>query len=367
MTVAASLPLAAASAQPSLAELAEQCVKCGLCLPHCPTYRVMGAEGESPRGRIAYASALDLRVVEPTPILRAQLDDCLACGTCEIVCPTKVRYDDLIVGTRAAIGATRDETFRTRIARRSAQWRWLWRLLQRLPLGLPKPARVSSASRAGANSTVTLFRGCVASSLDSDTQAAAVKVLAAIGFDVIVPDEPHCCGALDRHAGDVGRADQLAARARSVVARGDVVLTSATGCHRDIAAHVDSRAIDVLALIARHTLPPLKARRVKVAWLAPCTQPHAAPADVVRTLVARIPGVEWTSLPLQPRCCGAAGVYFVDHRHIAEPLRQEKLDQIAAIKPDVVLTTNIGCRLYLQRKLDIPVMHPIQLIADALP
>ena len=102
--------------------------------------------------------------------------------------------------------------------------------------------------------------------------------------------------------------------------------------------------------------------------MVPCTQTGSDAA----ALLARVPGLELTILPQQPRCCGAAGLYFMDHAEIAEPLREERLAQIRAVAPEVVFTTNIGCRLYLAaglRKLGLAtaVRHPITLIAESMP
>src|ERR1700722_11152309 len=86
--------------RPRIAELADQCVKCGLCVPLCPTYRVANTEAESPRGRIAFAQALASGAFEPSRTMIEHLDHCLACMTCERVCPSYVRYGELIVDTR---------------------------------------------------------------------------------------------------------------------------------------------------------------------------------------------------------------------------------------------------------------------------
>ena len=87
-----------------IAELADQCVQCGLCLPVCPTYALDQNEAESPRGRIAIASALARGLAEPTAELREHLDHCLGCLDCETVCPSKVQYGELLIETRAMLG-----------------------------------------------------------------------------------------------------------------------------------------------------------------------------------------------------------------------------------------------------------------------
>src|SRR5688500_7974031 len=167
--------------------LADQCVKCGRCLPHCPSYRVRAEEGQSPRGRIAYARALALGTLAPSPAVTSHLDGCLACGSCEIVCPSRVAFLDLLVGTRS--NAPRGRAARTiaRLARLLARRRSAWRLLRRMRFvgsfarWLPRASRLAAALEATggladpAASTaakpvpvpsrgrIAVFRGCIAS------------------------------------------------------------------------------------------------------------------------------------------------------------------------------------------------------------
>ena len=131
-----------------IAELADQCVQCGLCLPVCPTYALDRSEAESPRGRIAIAAALARGQADPTADLRAHLDHCLACLNCETVCPAQVRYGELLIETRSLIGPmpgrpqrlldllAQPRRLRTlrQIARRLGLARWKLRLARRRPL-----------------------------------------------------------------------------------------------------------------------------------------------------------------------------------------------------------------------------------------
>src|SRR5436190_12488806 len=227
---------AGARAQYEIAALADQCVRCGLCLPHCPSYRTTREEGDSPRGRIAFARALALDEALG-PALTGHLDRCLACGVCEDVCPSGVRYDELIGRTRALPGGRGRH-------RTGAGLRFVLRhpRLLRVALGLVRlarrvvgPGRIGKLSatlgslvahagdvRAGAppvaytpaagerRGAVALFRGCAAAVLDADTQRAAAEVLSRLGYDVHAPRESQCCGALARHAGATTEAERSA-------------------------------------------------------------------------------------------------------------------------------------------------------------
>jgi len=210
------VPAPSALTDPGLLDLADQCVMCGLCLPHCPTYRISLDEAESPRGRIALARALASGRILPGPSALQHLDQCLACLSCEKVCPSEVKYGEIITRSRAAQARIRprrgvldrvlsDPRKLVALARVGAWFRadrWLPLLGRRLPatsrLGalarampavpatdrdaLPKPGVRSRGA-------VAIFRGCVASVYDRDTHAAARVVLEALGYDVRIPDE----------------------------------------------------------------------------------------------------------------------------------------------------------------------------------
>lgn len=378
---------------------------CGLCLPHCPSYRVARMEGESPRGRIAYAKALATGAMAATPVLRSHLDDCLACGVCETVCPSHVQYRRIVVATRVLIEAPRAESpWRRRLrglARRPRLWRALQGLtrpvaalgldramarlaprmrpaleqLRALPAAATRPPAFSPA-RSARRGALALFRGCAAAALDADTHTASVAVLTRLGYDVHAPEGPLCCGALAHHAGDVATAERLERQSAEVLRDlpVDAVIGTASGCQDALSERVlaprGPATYDILGFLARDAMfagIKLRPARRRAALLVPCTQRGGDAA----ALLARVPELDLRLLPSQPRCCGAAGLYFIDHPEIAEPLRRERIAQIEAIAPDEVFTTNIGCRLYLgagllAHGLALPVRHPITLIAELL-
>ncbi len=395
-----------------IASLADQCVKCGLCQPVCPTYRVARTEAESPRGRIAFAQSLTNRELAPSASLVRHLDQCLACMSCERVCPSQVRYAELIVATRALLR----ERAPARFNRASMDWlirypRWLRAalvvldlpLLRRfvdsrigqgllravgldravrerphLPRGIPGSTTAASTRSRG---RVGLFLGCVASVVDRDVHAAARILLHALGYDVVVPPGQQCCGALALHDGDVDGAAKMAAPTRTAFEHAglDTVLVSASGCFGTLrenvfkATSIEPR--DIHQFLARdERLFALKFRPLAatVALHTPCTQANVVRSgDTIRDLLSRIPQLRIVVLPGEPGCCGAAGDYFLRHAGIADSLRDETLDSVQAVAPEMLVTSNVGCRIFLdnglrQRKTGIPVIHPIALLARQL-
>lgn len=389
-----------------IAALADQCVQCGACLPHCPTYQVARREGESPRGRIRFARALaEGRVMDEA--LFTQLDDCLACGNCERVCPAGVRYGELLDATRALPEVRASESrWRRWLRALATRPRALAALIRLGKLGarlglaptlssldprlgalrdvassLPDAAlqgdRVPAGSGAG-TADLVLLAGCVGSAVERDTLADASLVLEALGARVAVLDDGSCCGALARHAGDAPAADRMAlvSRERRVATGARRALAFASGCLADwrrgqgTAVPVEDVLDEVLRRLEADS-PQLRARAGKIALWVPCTQRNLDAGRSARRLLDMIPGLEVVVLPVGLGCCGAAGSYFVDHPHLAVPLRQAVVQAVLESGADAVATTNTGCRLWLAAGLaaagrPLPVRHPISWFKEAL-
>jgi len=389
-----------------IAALADQCVKCGLCLPHCPTYRIGRSEAESPRGRIAFAQALAHEQLAPTLALTQHLDQCLACLHCERVCPSQVRYGELIVATRALLRAPTSARRARLLAFLLARPRWLRvalraahlplvshtlrsgalrrllrgrlrRFAQELPR-LPRTSAMSVVRVAHSRGRVGVFLGCVASAVDRDVHAGAIRLLAALGYEAILPRDQGCCGALALHHGDSAAAGALGTRLRVAFDGVGTVLVSASGCFGTLRDHVFAGVANVREihefLDSHPQLENLRFRPLarRIALHTPCTQANVAHAvGAIDRLLRRIPQLEIAALPEQPGCCGAAGDYFLEHTAIADALRAEKLEQAQVLRPDLLVTSNVGCRVFLDNGLrqagaPIPVVHPVALLAQQL-
>lgn len=393
-----------ARTDPALAALADQCVMCGLCAPHCPTYHLDRQEAESPRGRIALWRRIATGALDPAPAALAHLDHCLGCLSCQAVCPSQVDYEQILVRGRALLAqrhaAPRRRWLHPGLLRRLARIgallhaaRWMPALASRLPmpsswrrlaaempdLPVALPGQTLPVTDDEPRGRIALFRGCVASVFDRDTHEAARRLLHALGYAVVELPSALCCGALQAHAGDVaGAARQVALTRAALAASGaDRVLVSASGCFGSMRELGDgaARVEDACAFIARdERFPRLRFRALerRAALHLPCTQVNVAGGGTaIRTLLARIPQLDVLVLPEQPRCCGAAGSYFIDQPAFADRLRGEKLDQIGTLAPDLLLTSNIGCRIHLgnglrQRTAEVPVLHPLALLARQL-
>lgn len=371
-----------APADAGLAALADRCVQCGLCLPHCPTYRLDQSEAESPRGRISYIKAVAQGRLAPTPAGDAHLDHCLGCRRCEPVCPAGVPYGELLVGARAAQAARRPPAMKLRAAGwLLARPPLLGRLvdLQRvagwLPAALrpalpPAPKAVAMpAPPAAAVREVAVFIGCIADRYESGTRAALARLLGAADIAVALPDGQGCCGAAAAHAGDSATAARLAAANRQAFAGRDAVLCLASGCQDSLARSLQAVAPVEDALTALDRLGDrlrFRPARHRVALHLPCTQRSVVRSDAaLRRLLARVPGLDLVELP-DTGCCGAAGLHQLAEPARADALRAPLLAALAATGAGELLSANIGCRLHLGAAAAVPVQHPLEFLAGQL-
>ena len=239
---------------------ADRCVKCGLCLPHCPTYQLRSNESESPRGRIALVDGLLRGRLKPDAALKAHIDSCLLCRKCETACPSKVDYHSVIDTAREQLGGS--SAFAKELAK-PKRMRWLSRLGRWLPSvhpllklnkalpegGDPPKAGVYSANRPSIGK-VGLLTGCATSIYQGGTLRAAIKLLNALGYVVVVKESSGCCGALAKHSGDRELAEQLMNANETAFKHVDSVVSIATGCSSYLKEEANFEANDIIGFLA---------------------------------------------------------------------------------------------------------------------
>ena len=371
------------------AELAS-CVSCGLCLPHCPTYRVTGEEAASPRGRIAAMRMVQWDGAPPDAEFVSFMDACVQCRGCETACPSGVPFGRLMEGTRAALAA--DGRFTPRWQRVAYRALGHHRLLvagsralaaaQRVRLvpkrlGLPRlPLRERPLAATGTD--VWLFTGCVMDAWQRGVHRAAIAVLAAAGVGVALPGRGgDCCGALHVHAGLVPAARSLAERVMASMPGEAPILVDSAGCGAQLkdyghllgtdgAAAFSARVRDIHEWLAEHVdrLPAPRHRLEPVIVQDPCHLRHVQRTHLaVRTVLGRYaPLIE---LDDEGLCCGAGGAYSALHPDLAGAVRERKLAAIARAGDGVVASANPGCALHLAAA-GATVRHPMELVAQAI-
>ncbi len=377
------------------------CVSCGLCLPHCPTFRVTGEERYSPRGRIEAIRQVHVGNQPADASFVDMMDTCVQCRGCETACPSGVPFGHLMEAARQGLNEqTRYQPWYRRVGYRTLAYHRALvigsralALVQRsglVPsrrLGLPDrlPLRVPALrpqTVASGAARVWLHTGCVMDAWQRDVHAAALAVIGATGTAVTLPERIHgagCCGALATHAGLVGVARAQAEATMRSFPGEDPVLVDSAGCGAqlkdlghllgtDEASHFSTRVRDIHEWIAEHLdrLPDSVGprRTVSVAVQDPCHLRHVQRAHLpVRRVLA--PYLDLVELDDEGLCCGAGGAYSVLQPELAGDIRTRKLESIARSGATLVASANPGCSLHLAAA-GLTVRHPVQLLAEAL-
>jgi glycolate oxidase iron-sulfur subunit len=366
------------------------CVSCGLCLPHCPTFRVTGEEALSPRGRIAAIRAVHLEDAPITPEFVAFMESCVQCRGCEPACPSGVHYGHLQEGVRESL---------VEQGRITPWWqRWGFKVLphhrtllagssalavaQRLHLvpkrtGLPRLALRRSPAVAGTGTDAWLFTGCVMDAWMRDTHRSTATVLDHLGITYRTPGAGGgCCGALHTHAGLTVESRRLAAAVMASMPGDAPVVVNSAGCGAALkdyghllgtpeAEAFAARVQDVHEFVAQHIdrLHPTK-HLGSVIVQDPCHLRHVQKAHMaVRTVLA--PVADLKELDDDGVCCGAGGAFSVMQPELANSIRDRKVAAIGRAGEGVVASANPGCAMHLAAA-GLVVRHPIDLLADAL-
>lgn len=387
----------------------DRCVHCGLCLNACPTYRELGVEMDSPRGRVYQMVQVAAGAATITDSYIEHIDCCLACRGCETACPSGVQYGRLVEAARAQIEQVRKPGFAARIIRSFVFDRLLpsrrnIQIAARLMLfyqrsGLRSLVRASGVLKLFGNLAkaerlapavetpffyqrygrifraegerryrVALLGGCIANVFFARLNDATINVLTKNGCEVTIPPHQTCCGALHVHAGLREGARKLARRNIDALLSGayDAVITNAAGCgstlkeygelfHEDPVYGGRARQFSALVKDVTEFLSSIDLNRemaplgVTVTYQDSCHLAHGQKIKAApRNLLKMIPGLTLREMPLSDICCGSAGIYNLVRSEMSNAILEKKMQNIHRTKACVIATANPGCMLQLK-------------------
>ncbi len=395
-------------------EEARRCVHCGFCHSACPTYQLLGDELDSPRGRIVLMKAILNEGVAPTSKSVRHIDRCLSCLSCTSSCPSGVNYRRLIDETREVIEQTyrrprSEQLFRAMIAkilpfrRRFAFFATLARLASPFAflvawheraytlLKLAGPRRRSE--RLGAPETiakplrrVALFDGCVQPVLEPAINASAARLFARIGIACQRIEGEGCCGALVHHMGRGKEAKAFAAANVRAFAKAlddgcDAIIITATGCGSTIMDYaallggapeakvwnaIRERVHNLSSFLLGLELPEQPANGFRLAYHSPCSEQHGLKIKTqAQTLLCRV-GFEVVEPKDSHLCCGGAGIYNVMQPDLSKALLARKVENLEALEPQAIASSNLGCLSQLGRADTVPRFHFVEFLDWAL-
>lgn len=411
-------------------DLYSTCIHCGLCLNHCPTYRVLGVEMDSPRGRIYQVLQVDSGRLPIGESFATHIDRCLGCVACETACPSGVKYGHIVERARAQIEThyprpwltqkIRDFFFRevlrdfgllAKLARwmrryqnsglqslvrksRILEFFGLAELEQLSPhidddfffreIGVLVPAMDVQRAR------VVFHAGCIANVAFAELNRATVRLLSQNGVEVYIAPHQRCCGALQAHSGYREEARHLARRNVEAMLDGaqryDAIVTNAAGCGSMLKDYHDllgddpvyaekarlfaSKVKDVTEFLAELGLrePPRKLH-IKVTYQDPCHLAHAQRVRSAPRELLRAVGAEIVEMPHSDQCCGSAGTYNVTQNDLSMKILDEKMNDLSTVVPEIelVATANVGCMLQLRAGMEKRGVHlPVKHVVEVV-
>lgn len=407
------------------ASIYDTCIRCGLCLPSCPTYLETMTETSGPRGRISLIKAVgEERLDLNSPGFVGQMWECLDCRACEAVCPSGVQYGQLVetartqirreqrAGESGAARAVRQVLLQRLFARldlmclaatllRFAQQTRLTSLAALVGLGrianlaprirgaffIPNDQRIEAAAPQG---LAFLHAGCIMAVAFGNVHRATVRMLRRAGLSVVVPSTQGCCGAIAVHAGEMDIAREFAKRNIVAFERSgaDVYVVNAAGCGSSLkeygqlfaddpawaprAASFSGRVRDIVEVLdAMDFGTARRAIDATVTYQEPCHLVHAQRvAGAPRRLLGRIPGLQLVEMRESAVCCGSAGIYNLTQPEMSARLARRKVEAIQQTGAQIVATANPGCAAQVEAGLreiryHAAVKHIVELLDEA--
>ena len=398
------------------------CIHCGLCLSSCPTYRVLGSEMDSPRGRIYLMRAFDEGRAKITDTFVEHMFRCLDCRACETACPSGVHFGHMMEEMRGKIVEERSTHWISRLVLTHVfpyPWRFhaasrmmqLYRqsgiqsfiretgLLKRFSprmaaaealmpeIGIESGVTLDSTYPAEGKKqgTVAFFTGCVMNSMLGSINRSSVRLLTAAGYDVVVPGNQICCGALANHAGLRDVAGEMARVNISAfpVDKLDAIIINAAGCGAMLkeypqltegAEAFSGKVKDISEFLASTRIferlkTPVEQR---VGYDDPCHLIHGQGVkSEPRKLLKAIPGIQFVEVEGADQCCGSAGTYNITQNELSMEILDRKMEKIQKANIDILATGNPGCMFqfkYGAQRLGmkLEVVHPVELLARSL-
>ena len=410
-------------------DLYSRCIHCGLCLNQCPTYRVLGREADSPRGRIYQILQVDEGRLAIQDSFVTHIDRCLGCRACETACPSGVQYGRILERARAEIETNYQRPWLDRILRkhfygsvlsdfpRLARCAKLVRFYQRSGVqrflraaGLLRLFGVAELDQLSPSiesdfffreigtvypaigerrGRVALLAGCIASVAFAELNRATIRVLTKNGIEVAVPEGQTCCGALHAHAGQLDKARELARKnINAMTGTGiDAVVSNAAGCGAMLKEYGEllehdaewSQKASSFAASVRDVneylfevglRDPARSISAKVTYQDPCHLAHgqkvrSAPRELLKAI-----GLDLIEMPRADDCCGSAGTYNIMQNELSMKILDEKMANVSSVSPDIIATANVGCMLQLRAgvqraNIKAEVLHVIELLDQA--
>lgn len=391
----------------------QNCMRCGYCLPHCPTFIISGGkETSSPRGRIALMRAVANGDLEPDAEFEKIINECLGCLACESVCPSGVKYMELLEDARDIICQTREYSAPVKIARKvvfkglfkkqknmdlfigalniyqKSGLRFIARntgIMKLFPKSLVATEKVLpevGSYKAIKNRPVRLpaegeklakvgfFKGCLMDTMFITENNKTLKLLQKAGCEIEIPGGQACCAAIHGHSGEKDDAKDMAKLNIVAFENMDVdyIITNAGGCgaylmEYDILFQHDPEWYDrakkfvskikdiskILVELKFHKRFKMSLPEQIMTYQDSCHLRNVMKTfNEPRELLKSIEGVTYVEQKNAHTCCGSAGTYSILHADVSMQILDVKMKNVLDTKATTIVTANPGCLLQMR-------------------
>jgi len=385
------------------------CIRCAACMTVCPVSRVTP---KFPGPKQAGPGAERFR--RPgEPSADKWIDLCIGCHLCDMVCSSGVNISELNLIAKAKYLDEKGRPFRDWLLTHSYLFgrfgsfssplinpllknpltKWLVEAILRIDRRRELPGYESSTFRRWfkehhpkGNKKVAYFYGCYTNTNEADVGRATVQVLGAAGFEVILPPQ-RCCGIPMLGNGDFKGAKKLAcynvpSLLKAIHSGSDIVFSSTSCGHMIKHEYSQLLSIPGAEKVAAHTFDlfeflrnlkesndlnlNLKELPLKAAYFAPCHLRALGVGLPAVEILRFIPGLQLDNI--EADCCGLGGTYgFKKEKYeISQEIGKDLAKAIDRLKPETILSDCEGCRMQIRHLTGLKVLHPIQILRDAL-
>ncbi|MGV6816697.1 MAG: glycolate oxidase subunit GlcF [Thiotrichales bacterium] len=380
------------------------CVHCGFCNATCPTYQLLGDELDGPRGRIYQIKQVLEGTAPATGKTLLHLDRCLTCRSCESTCPSGVAYGKLLDIGRHRVEKKVQRPLVERIKRgllrgvllspklfsaSLALGRLLRPLLPtQIAEKIPEKKQKATYQKRPRSRRMLMLEGCVQPALSPEINQAAKRVLDQLDIEIIAAAGAGCCGAINQHlsaeqAALIDMKKNIDAWWPAIEQGAEALVMTASACGAMIkeygyylrddpdyavkAARVSELARDLVEVLAGEDLQRFRStKRQKIAFHPPCTLQHGQQIKGDVEKILRDLGYELNEIKDSHLCCGSAGTYSLLQPELSQRLKKNKIANLLAGEPELIVSANLGCQLHLSADAGVPVTHWITLLEQRI-
>ena len=386
-------------------DLAQKCVKCGLCKSVCPTYPYIQEEGGFARGRLALVEMVVRGELPLTEEVSKQWDQCAMCRRCEWICPNNVEYKEIMTkaknmqrettgqGIVKSLGLKSLELLQSKLGRKAVKVAGM--LMDPLPFAelkvpfptgavkfMPKPTAKAFGLRGKVfkakeeKGKLLFFTGCMIDAFYGKTGESVIKLMNKAGYTVIVPEDIKCCGAPHYYSGNIPAFEKLRNHNLKEMSKHhfDAIVVACPTCGGALQEDygIEKPVYDFAQIVQESSLK-FKGSGNRLTFHVPCHSYSAMKVSdrVFYELMERIEGDQVKKAEKDKSCCGFAGLFSITNPRMSEQIQKEKVEDLRRTEADIVLTTCPGCVLNLKdgvkrHKVNQEVLHLADYLAETL-